>query len=309
MCVRALDYCPPIDLTYGDYLRALITADKELVNYDTHHYRIAFINAFRKRGIFPQGIPNLSVDTVCYNLDLDDEIQKIFKDSTELRKFKDKLAYVTDRESIFNQTNEFISGDPNSEDPHSFHSALLDDLGQISEEKLENLTGLIFSKQYKNLGIRSSKTNANQPAIWIQSMRLNNRIGPEGTALNQLIVTLIQTARVVVVDKSDTERVAEASTSSAAHRGLERINFRGACTLIFDLDELKLKHAISKPIFDKESAGTGKKRKLRLNQSRALLQYDSSNGELAEKIGIAAEGREPEEFLAHIHNNSSSFTL
>ena len=25
MCIRALDYCPPVDLTFGEYLRALIT--------------------------------------------------------------------------------------------------------------------------------------------------------------------------------------------------------------------------------------------------------------------------------------------
>src|SRR5262249_4920773 len=25
MCLRALDYCPPVDLTFGEYLRALIT--------------------------------------------------------------------------------------------------------------------------------------------------------------------------------------------------------------------------------------------------------------------------------------------
>src|SRR6185437_7273650 len=31
MCIRALDYCPPVDLTFGDYLRAIITADHDLV--------------------------------------------------------------------------------------------------------------------------------------------------------------------------------------------------------------------------------------------------------------------------------------
>jgi len=66
MCVRALDYCPPVDISYGDYLRALITADRELVSNDEYHYRVSFINAFRKRGIFPEGVPNLSVDTLCY---------------------------------------------------------------------------------------------------------------------------------------------------------------------------------------------------------------------------------------------------
>ncbi len=30
ICVRAIDYCPPVDITFGDYLRALITADRDL---------------------------------------------------------------------------------------------------------------------------------------------------------------------------------------------------------------------------------------------------------------------------------------
>ena len=53
MCIRALDYCPPIDLTFGEYLRALITADRDLVPDDQDGYRVAFIAAFRERGIYP----------------------------------------------------------------------------------------------------------------------------------------------------------------------------------------------------------------------------------------------------------------
>src|SRR6185436_15006319 len=34
MCIRALDYCPPVDINFGDYLRALITADSDLVPSD-----------------------------------------------------------------------------------------------------------------------------------------------------------------------------------------------------------------------------------------------------------------------------------
>ena len=31
ICVRALDYCPPIDVNFGDFLRAVITADMDMV--------------------------------------------------------------------------------------------------------------------------------------------------------------------------------------------------------------------------------------------------------------------------------------
>src|SRR4029453_4641902 len=30
MCIRALDYCPPVDITFGDYLRAIAPADPAL---------------------------------------------------------------------------------------------------------------------------------------------------------------------------------------------------------------------------------------------------------------------------------------
>jgi hypothetical protein len=46
ICIRALDYCPPVDVDFGDYLRALITADKDLVTDDRHNYRLAVIEAF-----------------------------------------------------------------------------------------------------------------------------------------------------------------------------------------------------------------------------------------------------------------------
>jgi hypothetical protein len=53
MCIRALDYLPPVDVTFFEYLRALITADFDLVPDDRYHYRVAFVEAFRGRGIYP----------------------------------------------------------------------------------------------------------------------------------------------------------------------------------------------------------------------------------------------------------------
>jgi len=66
MCIRAIDYCPPVDITLGEYLRALITADFDLVPDDPWSYREALIDAFRKRHIFPEGVPALSEDALVW---------------------------------------------------------------------------------------------------------------------------------------------------------------------------------------------------------------------------------------------------
>lgn len=66
MCIRALDYSPPVDMTFGDYVRALITADRDLVPDDDKRYRVAFLEAFRRRGIYPVGVRNLSTESVCW---------------------------------------------------------------------------------------------------------------------------------------------------------------------------------------------------------------------------------------------------
>lgn len=62
MCIRALDYCPPVDITFGDYLRALVTADFENDPVDDEGRRVAFIEAFRRRGIVPENVQAFSVD-------------------------------------------------------------------------------------------------------------------------------------------------------------------------------------------------------------------------------------------------------
>src|SRR5262249_18313745 len=45
MCIRGFDYMPPVDVTFGDFLRAMITADYELVPEDEFNLRDAMIEA------------------------------------------------------------------------------------------------------------------------------------------------------------------------------------------------------------------------------------------------------------------------
>ncbi|HWX87479.1 MAG TPA: hypothetical protein VNX67_04840, partial [Solirubrobacteraceae bacterium] len=66
MCIRAFEYLPPVDVTFGDYLRALITADYDLLADDGVEQRRAMIEAFRRRGIFPEGAISLSESSLLW---------------------------------------------------------------------------------------------------------------------------------------------------------------------------------------------------------------------------------------------------
>jgi hypothetical protein len=67
ICLRALDYCPPMDINFGDYLRALVTADRDAVSADDVGYRTALINAFRARGIRPEGVLSYSEESLSWD--------------------------------------------------------------------------------------------------------------------------------------------------------------------------------------------------------------------------------------------------
>ena len=67
MCIRALDYCPPVDITFGEFLRALITADTELYASDAHDYRQALVQAFIARGIYPDEVYSIDEESLMWN--------------------------------------------------------------------------------------------------------------------------------------------------------------------------------------------------------------------------------------------------
>jgi hypothetical protein len=66
ICIRALDYCPPVDMYFGEYLRALVTADRDIHPDDSGAYRVAFIDAFRSRGIYPAEVTSLSEESLAW---------------------------------------------------------------------------------------------------------------------------------------------------------------------------------------------------------------------------------------------------
>ena len=54
VCIRAIDYCPPTDIEFGDFASALLTADAELNPMDSkYQLRANLLDAFLAYGIVP----------------------------------------------------------------------------------------------------------------------------------------------------------------------------------------------------------------------------------------------------------------
>lgn len=269
MCIRAIDYCPPVDINFGDFLRGIITADTDLVADDNRDYRLAFIDAFRKRGIYPTGIKHLSVESLSYSQAKTDDIRDVVQILVKFfREYSSEMTYKIKRSEIYDTNKKYIAGNyeitPKVYGLHRRLSAKFD-----NSVGFEKLTGLMFSLNWAPLGIPTSHAyDGTWPSFSVHSLHLASRVGPTGNKSNQIIVTLVQRAKVkVAIDKNGIRQLVKDDTDKS-------IEISGGCTLIFDLDSLTLKYAISKPLLDVEAL---KKNIHQLDKDRCLAVHDYLN--------------------------------
>ncbi len=64
ICIRAIDYCPPVDMELGEYLRAIVTADGDIESTDKWGFREALMRSFRRRRILPDHVQFLTEDAM-----------------------------------------------------------------------------------------------------------------------------------------------------------------------------------------------------------------------------------------------------
>lgn len=256
ICVRAIDYCPPVDLTFGDFLRAIITADVDMVAADEHNYRVAFIEAFQKRGIFPGGVKSMSVEALAYEeypeLILEDSNEEIF--AKFLREFKEKISYQTDRGTIHKITKEFIKGGKLAK--LGLHKRInIKFLQSKAGDRFADLTGLLFTQKMQNCIKQGFDfSNYSKTASYeIENLWLANRITPNDKIVNHVIITLVQKRGVnAYIDTNGEFKIKNFYQPAKGKLNNDGFIFRGGCTLIFDLDTMKLKYVIKKDINDEK---------------------------------------------------------
>ena len=234
MCIRALDYVPPVDVRFGDFLRAIITADYDLVPDDPSGYRLAIIEGFRRRGIFPEDCLSLAVDSLLW-------------ESPPFRLSIDDLEEL-DLVPKFKREEVIVSAESNAEIVHNW---MMEENGDKIDARWQEVCGVVFrhglipSDDRETIHSQPGDPDGDFPSVEVHSVRLTRRIGPDGQDLRQLIIELAQQRRgFFSCEKQEQQELDPMHPDKADFR------FRGGATLIFDLREGHLRYAIRKRIAD-----------------------------------------------------------
>jgi hypothetical protein len=67
MVVRAFDFLPVVDVTFGDVVRAIVTADRSLYPQDGAQLRATLVECLRRRGIYPTRIASLADEALTWS--------------------------------------------------------------------------------------------------------------------------------------------------------------------------------------------------------------------------------------------------
>ncbi len=208
ICIRALDYCPAVDITFGEYLRALITADVDTRPVDPQGYRVALIEAFRKRRILPRDVRTVSEESVTWNG---------FVDPTDGSWLKTMLASLnlgwnldSSREEIIsiNEKNRWVAWNA----LNKAFAATPDLMGQFG--LMEDVP------RYDETGHEApSRNRRGKTTFELFSIRPARRIAEDGSFRTEIIATVQQRHPIPAYDGAPSQ---------------EFIWFRGGATIIID---------------------------------------------------------------------------
>jgi len=275
MCIRALDYMPPVDARFGDFLRAIVTADSDLVPDDPLGYRLAMIEGFRRRGIFPEDCLSLAVDSLLW------ETPPYRLTVTDL----DEL----DLRPKFSRAEVIKAADANAEYVHNW--IMSQDSSKV-DRLWQEVCGVVFrhglvpEDDRETIHSRPGKPDGDFPPVEVHSVRTTRRTGPDGQDLRQLIIELAQQRRGFFDEEVQNKQDKDAQNPLHAD-----FRFRGGATLIFDLREGHLRYAVRKRISDDA----------RLKRQRRFLT-ETRFGAAAQAFGVkAAQQAVDEEPFAFVH--------
>jgi hypothetical protein len=280
MCIRALDYCPPVDITFGEYLRALITADTDLIHDDDLGYRVAVTEAFRCRGLYPYSVRSLAADSLVWQ-----PVDSLPSVSILRGLLNSNSERLLEKLNQWNLSARRKQAFEDARQMRLFLHARFRELRDTEHVRLfEQLTGLTLTDDAP-WSIQRSREDG-LPRFEVHAVRPARRVGPDGQLTQNLIVEITQKR----FGFDDRKRQAMADRGELPDSLLDKANFtfRGGCTLIYDLETARLRYCIHKSIGSEQ----------RLQRQRAfLIDPDSAS------LRAAFDRDASSEPFAFLHSN------
>lgn len=212
MCIRALDYCPSVDITFGEYLRAVITADIDAFPDDPFHYRLAFMESFRKLKLLPRDVRTISEETLAWSQP-DDPSPPWLKGL--LNGIDMGWNQKLDRSGIFNL---------NEKNRYKLWTAMRERFA--SDPKLYEQFGLLRDlPRYKQDGGLLHEAKKGETTFEVFNVRPTRRVEPDGSFRTEVIAVIQQRVPVGFDGKPVLEGVKP---------GDGFFWFRGGATIIID---------------------------------------------------------------------------
>ncbi|GAB3834377.1 hypothetical protein GCM10028895_54580 [Pontibacter rugosus] len=266
MCIRALDYCPPVDITFGEYLRALITSDKDLFADDKRNYRVAVIDSFRNWGIHPKGIYSLSEESLIWQKPNESELtalQSALGSAEVLRNLCPDWGLSSDRKAVYDQAEH---------NQEKLQNSLL----QPPQYQAVQAMGLTIDENYPR-SLSASKTFSGFPALEIHAVRPARRVGSDGEVKTDLVILATQ-KRKGYFDISTQGTVDSGNTAQDPD-----FIFRGGCTILVDLETGKVRYIIKKSVLSEERLNAQRQYLLEKFLPSAQKMYFSSSNNQGEE--------------------------
>jgi hypothetical protein len=200
-----------VDLTFGEYLRALITADVDAMPDDQFNYRVAFVEAFRRRGIFPRDVRAMSVDNLRWRrpTEEDEPPSAWFSDWViGMRGDGHQQQYAKSREEIFDHERATR--------------------GKIHRQLKQHFSSDKAGKSdAKFLGLNP------EWSFEVHTAHFASRVGAGGVPSYQLLLQLVQT---------------EPPDKAVRSKGQDEMRLSGGSTVVADLSAGVISYCIRKPL-------------------------------------------------------------
>jgi hypothetical protein len=234
-----------VDLTFGEYLRALITADFDLVRDDDRGYRVAVIDAFRSWGLYPNDVNVLDETALLWR-----PPQSYERDV--LRGILSKLHF-SDWTLRADRRTAFLQMDQGARELRSWLYAN----ARESRDQQTQLGLMILGSHHHSIPRNAS----GRPKFDVHSIRPCSRIGPDGQQRVDLVAEVVQ-RRAGYFDASVQDHVDSATkpwlfAAQDQDPKKPRENapkpdfwFRGGCSLIIDPESGDIRYCVAKSILD-----------------------------------------------------------